>query len=153
MVQGEIAQAAGNVQTEDERTYGETLLFTTSESVLQACASNDMLLHETDQLSKSMHRLSMLDAPDSRPSTAESADGDLDTGQLLVPRLALVPDESVVLSSGDGCAFRGQVRCLMCAGLTSDRQVVQFVFTQTWGDMFYLGLTAIELVASGRSNS
>ncbi|KAK7501363.1 hypothetical protein BaRGS_00007488, partial [Batillaria attramentaria] len=130
---GEIARACGGVEGDTE-AFGDTILFTMDEGILEAVSRNDDAF-EGEMLSDEE------DVPFQRPSTADNEDEeDKDrpftraAGQLKkekekeTPR----PTTSMVTFAGDILIYK--------------THKLELNFTATWGDLHYLGLTALEVV-------
>ncbi|KAK7112200.1 hypothetical protein V1264_011687 [Littorina saxatilis] len=134
---GEIARACGGIEGGTE-AFGDTILFSTDEGILEAVSKNDDAF-EGDMLSEGEE-----DVPFQRPSTADNEDEDDDdrpftraAGVLSkkkeekkepTPR----PGTSMVTFAGDILVYK--------------THKLELNFTATWGDMHYLGLTALEVV-------
>ncbi|GFR79110.1 protein KIAA0556, partial [Elysia marginata] len=131
---GEIARACGGIEGGTE-AFGDTILFTTDEGILEAVSKNDDAF-EGEMLSDDEE-----DVPFERPSTADAED---DTrpftraAGLLAPaknkETQQRPATSFVTNVGDVVVFKAQK--------------LELQFTATWGDHHYLGLTGLELVGS-----
>ncbi|KAH9498867.1 hypothetical protein Btru_004902, partial [Bulinus truncatus] len=132
---GEIARACGGIEGGTE-AFGDTILFTTDDDILEAVSKNDdafegEIFSENDE-----------DIPELRPATADAEDetrpftraaGQLhkDTNRSTsTPR----PASSFVTNIGDVLVYK--------------TKKLQLQFTATWGDYHYLGLTGLELVGS-----
>lgn len=130
---GEIARACGGVEGGTE-AFGDTILFTMDEDILEAVSQNDDAF-EGEMLSDGED-----DVPFQRPSTADNKEDDDENrpftravGQLKkaekeIPR----PTTSMVTFAGDILVYKAQT--------------LDLNFTATWGDLHYLGLTALEVV-------
>ncbi|XP_052071709.1 katanin-interacting protein-like [Mytilus californianus] len=128
---GEIERACGGIEGGTE-AFGDTILFTTDENILECVSRNDDAyegeMFDSDEPD---------DVPFERPRTADAGDenrpftravGNIDgSTSPLPPR----PATSMV-TEGDVIVFKGKKLLLS--------------FTATWGDMHYLGLTGLEVV-------
>eukprot|EP00050_Salpingoeca_kvevrii_P000601 m.152057 g.152057 ORF g.152057 m.152057 type:complete len:806 (+) comp10159_c3_seq3:2678-5095(+) len=126
--EGEIARAPGTLNPDDENGFGELLLFTDDEAVLNTIAQNDPIFAIIDELSRPASALLPAER-EPRPNTGTAA---TPLGHLPL-ELPFVPDESVLESPGAGQGG-------MCCG-----RVLQLNFETTWGDPHYLGLTGLEV--------
>ncbi|CAC5379019.1 JBTS26 [Mytilus coruscus] len=125
---GEIERACGGIEGGTE-AFGDTILFTTDENILESVSRNDDAyegeMFDSDEPD---------DVPFERPRTADAGDenrpftravGNIDgSTSPLPPR----PATSMV-TEGDVIVFKGKKLLLS--------------FTATWGDMHYLGLTGV----------
>lgn len=131
---GEIARACGGIEGGTE-AFGDTILFTTDENILEAVSKNDDA-YEGDMLDDSEPD----DVPFERPSTADGgsdedrpftrAQGNLKKQGETSP-VPPRPATSMV-TEGDVIVFKGKS--------------LQLNFTDTWGDLHYLGLTGLEVL-------
>ncbi|XP_052267310.1 katanin-interacting protein-like isoform X2 [Dreissena polymorpha] len=121
---GEIARACGGIEGGTE-AFGDTILFTTDEGILELVSQNDAA-YEGEMLSD--------DEPFDveRPSTADAGE---EKGRPLtraVGNIKQLERELTVQYEGNMMVYRG--KC------------IELNFTATWGDMHYLGLTGLEVV-------
>eukprot|EP00111_Clytia_hemisphaerica_P015485 TCONS_00045727-protein len=154
---GEIARASGVLSAEDP--YGDTILFTTDEDILELVSENDELYvidsaEDEDQLAASFDLTK-------RPSTGnEDEEGENEKGSANRPFTApKARDTKAFKSHGGG----GQlIKTIQEEGLDSsdaednvnEEEDPEFVecqslcifFTGTWGDHHYLGLTGLEVL-------
>ncbi|KAK3784012.1 hypothetical protein RRG08_025207 [Elysia crispata] len=131
---GEIARACGGIEGGTE-AFGDTILFTTDEGILEAVSKND------DAFEGEMLSDEEKDVPFERPSTADAED---DTrpftraaGLLASAKNKETPQRpatSFVTNVGDVVVFKANK--------------LELQFTATWGDHHYLGLTGLEVVGS-----
>ncbi|XP_027657587.1 katanin-interacting protein isoform X2 [Falco rusticolus] len=127
---GEIAKASGTLSGAPEH-FGDTILFTTDDDILEAMYCYDETYHGEMENASSLRYEEELKRPttadregDERPFTqAGSRTGDLQV-QEPDPLSECIPKESGI--------FTG--KCL------------QLNFTMTWGDSHYLGLTGFEVI-------
>ncbi|XP_061197501.1 katanin-interacting protein-like [Saccostrea echinata] len=130
---GEIARACGGIEGGTE-AFGDTILFTTDENILEAVSKNDDA-YEGDMLDDTEPD----DVPFERPSTAD-AGSDEDRpftraqGNLKKEEEASIPSRPAtsMVTEGDVIVFKGKS--------------LQLNFTDTWGDLHYLGLTGLEVL-------
>ncbi|XP_013084186.2 katanin-interacting protein-like isoform X2 [Biomphalaria glabrata] len=131
---GEIARACGGIEGGTE-AFGDTILFTTDEAILEAVSKHDDAF-EGETFSDAddempVQRPSTADADDdSRPFTRAAGLLNKETSKGSSPR----PANSFVMNVGDVLVYRAKK--------------LQLQFTATWGDYHYLGLTGLELVGS-----
>lgn len=131
---GEIARACGGIEGGTE-SFGDTILFSVEEEILEAVSRNDEA-YEGDALED----ISWEDNLDiDRPNTAtiaDSADGDRP------------------FTRACGVINEGELKQLSALSLmdTVEKEAVflkgkhlKLNFTQTWGDLHYLGLTSLEV--------
>ncbi|KAK3599312.1 hypothetical protein CHS0354_028678 [Potamilus streckersoni] len=128
---GEIARACGGVEGGTE-AFGDTILFTTDEAILDLVSKNDES-YEGEMLSDD----EPFDVPFERPSTAEGDDRPFTravgkTPIKEVPMYASREETFLMACEGDVIVYKG--KC------------VELNFTSTWGDPHYLGLTGLEIV-------
>ncbi|XP_052774680.1 katanin-interacting protein-like isoform X2 [Mya arenaria] len=122
---GEIARACGGIEGGTE-AFGDTILFTTDESILDLVSQHD-----------AAYEGEMLDDDEpfdvERPSTADAGD---EKGRPLtraVGNIKQMERELTVFEyEGNMMAYRGHS--------------IELNFTATWGDMHYVGLTGVEVV-------
>ncbi|XP_060552512.1 katanin-interacting protein-like isoform X2 [Ruditapes philippinarum] len=121
---GEIARACGGVEGGTE-AFGDTILFTTDEAILEAVSQNDEA-YEGEMLSD--------DEPFDveRPSTADAGDDKERPFTRAVGNIKQLEREPTVAYEGNMMVYHG--RC------------IELNFTATWGDLHYLGLTGLEVV-------
>ncbi|KAL4239443.1 hypothetical protein ACF0H5_000258 [Mactra antiquata] len=121
---GEIARACGGVEGGTE-AFGDTILFTMDEGILEAVSQNDEA-YEGEMLSD--------DEPFDveRPSTADEGDGKERPFTRAVGNIKQLERELTVEYEGNMMVYKGKS--------------VVLNFTGTWGDHHYLGLTGLELV-------
>ncbi|XP_056392117.1 katanin-interacting protein isoform X2 [Hyla sarda] len=133
---GEIAKATGTLTGSAEQ-FGDTILFTTDDDILQAMSVYDETFDEdfesTDlQMDEEMVKM--------RPRTADSGEGERPYTQagssekLQASEQKTETSVPLNLSSTIPGVYIG--KCL------------QLNFTMTWGDQHYLGLTGLEVVGS-----
>ncbi|XP_013381133.1 protein KIAA0556 isoform X4 [Lingula anatina] len=136
---GEIARACGGVMGGTE-AFGDTILFTVDEEILEAVSLNDEA-YEAEAFSEDEMED---DVPFERPKTADEenqdrpftcAVGTRGRGKIETQDVSTVQpqdDHSHISYEGELVVYTGQ--CL------------QLNFTSTWGDHHYLGLTGLEVV-------
>ncbi|XP_005100895.1 katanin-interacting protein isoform X2 [Aplysia californica] len=141
---GEIARACGGIEGGTE-AFGDTILFTTDETILEAVSKNDDAF-EGEMLSDGEE-----DVPFERPSTADADDDDQEdkktrpftraAGLLAAAEkgkekqpLSARPGTSMVTSVGDVVVYKANK--------------IELSFSATWGDHHYLGLTGLEPVGT-----
>ncbi|XP_025076001.1 protein KIAA0556 homolog isoform X2 [Pomacea canaliculata] len=125
---GEIARACGGTEGGTE-AFGDTILFTTDEEVLDAVSRNDDAF-EGDMLSEGEE-----DIPLQRPRTADNEESD---EMRPFTRAAGQLEKKEKTPSGM-VTFAGDI-------LVYKTHKLELNFTATWGDLHYLGLTALEVV-------
>ncbi|XP_065066463.1 katanin-interacting protein-like isoform X2 [Rhopilema esculentum] len=134
---GEIARASGILSKESE-PYGDIILFTTDEDILEEVAKHDftyeydIVEEEEEQMMQSVER--------DRPKTA-------DQGNLMEPLER--PYTCPKSRQNADRIIETQVSTNLAPLLEEldfSGKVVRLNFTQTWGDQYYLGLTGIELL-------
>ncbi|XP_056018588.1 protein KATNIP homolog isoform X4 [Ostrea edulis] len=137
---GEIARACGGIEGGTE-AFGDTILFTTDENILEAVSKNDDA-YEGDMLDDT----EPADVPFERPSTADGGSDDVETshvkkdrpftraqGNLKKEEGSLPPRPATsMVTEGDVIVFKGKS--------------LQLNFTDTWGDLHYMGLTGLEVL-------
>ncbi|KAK3091145.1 hypothetical protein FSP39_017488 [Pinctada imbricata] len=132
---GEIARACGGIEGGTE-AFGDTILFTTDETILEAVSKNDDA-YEGDLFSDDEPD----DVPFERPSTADEGSDDERPFTRAAGNLKKAEKESAsipprpatsMVTEGDVIVFKGKR--------------LELNFTATWGDLHYLGLTGIEVV-------
>ncbi|KAL3876809.1 hypothetical protein ACJMK2_034603 [Sinanodonta woodiana] len=130
---GEIARACGGVEGGTE-AFGDTILFTTDEAILDSVSKNDES-YEGEMLSDD----EPFDVPFERPPTAEGDDrpftravGNVKTPIKEVPIETSREETFLMACEGDVVVYKGKF--------------VELNFTSTWGDPHYLGLTGLEVV-------
>ncbi|KAL8620866.1 hypothetical protein ACOMHN_047037 [Nucella lapillus] len=131
---GEIVRACGGIEGGTE-AFGDTILFTMDEDILEAVSKNDEAF-EGEMLSDGEE-----DVPFQRPSTADNEDDD-DKDRPFTRAAGLLkkddakdaprPATGMVAFAGDYLVYK--------------THKLELNFTATWGDMHYLGLTALEVV-------
>ncbi|XP_045212183.2 katanin-interacting protein-like isoform X2 [Mercenaria mercenaria] len=121
---GEIARACGGIEGGTE-AFGDTILFTTDEGILEAVSQNDEA-YEGEMLSD--------DEPFDveRPSTADAGDDKERPFTRAVGNIKQLERELTVAYEGNMMVYHG--KC------------IELNFTATWGDLHYLGLTGLEVV-------
>ncbi|NXX19228.1 K0556 protein, partial [Podargus strigoides] len=127
---GEIAKASGTLFGAPEH-FGDTILFTTDDDILEAICCHDEMCHGEMENGSSLRYEEELKRPttadregDERPFTQAG----LRTGDQQVQEPDVL-SECIPKESG---IFTG--KCL------------QLNFTMTWGDFYYLGLTGLEVI-------
>nr|XP_034314743.1 protein KIAA0556 isoform X5 [Crassostrea gigas] len=139
---GEIARACGGIEGGTE-AFGDTILFTTDENILEAVSKNDDA-YEGDMLDDSEPD----DVPFERPSTADGGSDEVEPSNVKKDRpftraqgnlkkqgeTSPVPPRPAtsMVTEGDVIVFKGKS--------------LQLNFTDTWGDLHYLGLTGLEIL-------
>ncbi|XP_066432236.1 katanin-interacting protein isoform X2 [Eleutherodactylus coqui] len=133
---GEIAKASGTLSGSAEQ-FGDTILFTTDDDILQAMSAYDETFDEDFESTDLRMDEEIVRA---RPRTADSGEEERPFTQAGSSEKSQVSDQKTVasvprylLSSIPG-VYIG--KCL------------QLNFTMTWGDLHYLGLTGLEIVGS-----
>ncbi|KAM4829868.1 katanin-interacting protein [Thomomys bottae] len=134
--EGEIAKASGTLTGAPEH-FGDTILFTTDEDILEAIFCSDNTF-DVDVDTDSLCGL-QLGQPPRRPSTADSEGherpftqaGSSTDDQILGLELPPSPSSPNVTTPEPGI-YHG-----IC---------LQLNFTASWGDLHYLGLTGLEVV-------
>ncbi|BFZ02930.1 hypothetical protein BsWGS_05969 [Bradybaena similaris] len=131
---GEIARACGGIEGGTE-AFGDTILFTTDENILEMVSKNDSAF-ECDMPGDDEE-----DVPFERPSTANAEDETRPftraAGLLEAEKKKSSPQMAnlnFVTSVGDVLVYKANK--------------LQLIFTATWGDLHYLGLTGLEIVGS-----
>ncbi|KAM8934183.1 katanin-interacting protein [Pelodytes ibericus] len=124
---GEIAKASGTLSGGLEQ-FGDTILFTTDDEILQAISSNDETFDEG--LDHTEHGMAE-DNDNIRPKTAYSTEEERPFTQ--AGSIEKSQTVKVHLSSTRLC-------------ITSSHSGLQLNLTKTWGDLHYLGLTGLEVV-------
>ncbi|CAF4667509.1 unnamed protein product, partial [Rotaria sp. Silwood2] len=122
---GEISQACGNITaTNDPSAYGETILFTTDDEILEKISTYDDMYvdQETAQNDEENTRTNS-----NRPPTAETNIRPMTRAMLRRPFTAIRASNASEVPE-----FRGKKLIL--------------TITETWGDQHYCGLTGIEVV-------
>ncbi|XP_069124311.1 katanin-interacting protein-like isoform X2 [Argopecten irradians] len=131
---GEIARACGGIEGGTE-AFGDTFLFTMDENTLEAISKNDDA-YEGDMFSDD----ELYDVAFERPDTDDEGDdnrpftracGNVKT-KAKKEAASLPRPATSITGEGDLIVFRG--RCL------------ELNFTETWGDLHYMGLTSLEVV-------
>ncbi|KAM9305565.1 katanin-interacting protein [Gastrophryne carolinensis] len=128
---GEIAKASGTLSGEQ---FGDTILFTTSDEILQAISIHDETFDE--ELESTILQIDE-EALKCRPRTADSGGEERPFTQAGFPKLLQMikkTHSSSNLPSTIPGVYHG--KCL------------QLNFTLTWGDLHYLGLAGLEIVGS-----
>ncbi|XP_078316471.1 katanin-interacting protein-like isoform X4 [Crassostrea virginica] len=139
---GEIARACGGIEGGTE-AFGDTILFTTDENILEAVSKNDDA-YEGDMLDDSEPD----DVPFERPSTADGGSDEVEASSVKKDRpftraqgnlkkqdeASSIPPRPAtsMVTEGDVIVFKGKS--------------LQLNFTDTWGDLHYLGLTGLEVL-------
>ncbi|XP_059167114.1 katanin-interacting protein-like isoform X2 [Physella acuta] len=127
---GEIARACGGIEGGTE-AFGDTILFTTDENILEAVSKND------DAFEGEMFSETEEEETIKRPSTADVGDDDTRPFTRAAGTLVEVRESrpsNFVTSVGDVLVYK--------------THKLKLEFTSTWGDHHYLGLTGLELVGS-----
>ncbi|XP_041364093.1 katanin-interacting protein-like [Gigantopelta aegis] len=125
---GEIARACGGIEGGTE-AFGDTILFTMDENILELVSKNDEAF-EGDLFSSEEEDIE-------RPSTADN-----DSDDRPFTRAAGVPQKPVPVTPRPGTSittYAGDV-------LVYKARSIELNFTATWGDLHYLGLTGLEIV-------
>ncbi|KAK6170887.1 hypothetical protein SNE40_019176 [Patella caerulea] len=126
---GEIARACGGIEGGTE-AFGDTILFTTEESILEEVSKNDEAF-EGELFSDCEDE----DVPFERPSTADNGEERPFTRAVgVIPKSEYQerPETSYITTIDDVTAYK--------------TRSLELNFTATWGDPHYLGLTALEVV-------
>ncbi|GFO38442.1 protein kiaa0556 [Plakobranchus ocellatus] len=131
---GEIARACGGIEGGTE-AFGDTILFTTDETILEAVSKND------DAFEGEMLTDDEEDVPFERPSTADAED---DTRPFTRAAGLLAPDKTKESPQRPGTSFVTNVGDVVLFKTNK----LELQFTATWGDHHYLGLTGLEVVSS-----
>ncbi|XP_041473507.1 katanin-interacting protein-like isoform X2 [Lytechinus variegatus] len=160
---GEIARASGALQG-DPSSFGDTILFTEDEEILELISKNDeVYVAAEDWFSSSMDEDA---APPTRPRTADMSDerpmttarqnrarpskseSIVETGQA---RGNSPPPRSHDTSS-DSTLYARANPATTSSWITQPQNTVfrgrhmKLNFTLTWGDIYYLGLTGLEIM-------
>uniref|UniRef100_A0A8C0WQ66 KATNIP domain-containing protein n=1 Tax=Castor canadensis TaxID=51338 RepID=A0A8C0WQ66_CASCN len=132
--EGEIAKALGTLTGAPEH-FGDTILFTTDEDILEAIFCSDEMFNVdveslcSLQLGEALRRPSTTDSEGhERPFTQAGSSADDMTPGLELPPSPLVPE----VTTPEPGIYHG-----ICLRLN---------FTASWGDQHYLGLTGLEVV-------
>ncbi|KAM3916588.1 katanin-interacting protein isoform 1-T1 [Leptodactylus fuscus] len=133
---GEIAKASGTLSGSAEQ-FGDTILFTTDDDILQAMSVYDETFDEefesTDlQMDEEIVK--------TRPRTADSGGEERPFTQAGSSEKLQASDQKTVAS------FPSNVSSHIPGVYTG--KCLQLNFTMTWGDLHYLGLTGLEIVGS-----
>ncbi|KAI0234957.1 hypothetical protein LSAT2_014682 [Lamellibrachia satsuma] len=140
---GEITRACGDIVGGSE-AFGETILFTMDEDMLEAVSLHDQafrtdfLLDEDDTLGEACGRPKTADQEEQgRPYTTASK-----------TRLAVVSNESAEETDQmDSCPPQPLMQAVLDGdSLVMKGQCLKLNFTATWGDPHYLGLSGLEVV-------
>ncbi|CAG5117097.1 unnamed protein product, partial [Candidula unifasciata] len=131
---GEIARACGGIEGGTE-AFGDTILFTTDENILEAVSQND------DAFECNMPGDDEEDVPFERPSTANAED---ETRPFTRAAGLLGSEKKNNISHAANLNFVTSVGDV----LVYKTNKLQLIFTATWGDLHYLGLTGLEIVGS-----
>ncbi|XP_023414639.2 katanin-interacting protein isoform X7 [Loxodonta africana] len=131
---GEIAKASGTLTGAPEH-FGDTILFTTDDDILEAIFCSDETFDvDTESLCSLQHEEALR-----RPSTADSEGDNRPFTQAGLWADALVPDPELSpsppipeVTTPEPGVYHG-----LC---------LQLNFTASWGDLHYLGLTGLEVV-------
>ncbi|XP_063171031.1 katanin-interacting protein isoform X2 [Candoia aspera] len=133
--QGEIAKASGTLAGAPEQ-FGDTILFTTDEDILEAIYCYDESLEEEIESRRSLSYEEELKRPrtadgegDERPFTQA---GSRTEGKQSQKQIAESDSISQIMTSNEPGVCSG--KCLLLN------------FTASWGDSHYLGLTGLEVV-------
>ncbi|XP_072275002.1 katanin-interacting protein [Pyxicephalus adspersus] len=127
---GEIAKASGTLSGEE---FGDTILFTTSDEILQAISMYDHTFHEDFENTEAQ-----IDEENVRPKTADSG------GE----RMPYTEPDSIETDQTFASEIKADISlnpASIIPGVYSGK-CLQLNFTMTWGDMHYLGLTGLEIV-------
>ncbi|XP_044160774.1 katanin-interacting protein isoform X1 [Bufo gargarizans] len=133
---GEIAKASGTLTGSAEQ-FGDTILFTTDDDILQAISVYDETFDEdfesTDlQLDEEIVK--------TRPRTADSGEEERPFTQAGSGEKLQASDQKTIASASANLSTT-------VPGVYTG-QCLQLNFTMTWGDLHYLGLTGLEIVGS-----
>ncbi|XP_048575764.1 katanin-interacting protein [Nematostella vectensis] len=139
--QGEIARASGTLGADEP--FGDTMLFTMDEAILDAMAQND----PTYEIPKEED---LLGGEGDRPSTADREEGPCSQDKGERPFTCARQRKQKQAEHEEVDAFIEQDadsddEADICNGYYTG-QVVQLNFASTWGDPYYLGLTGLELL-------
>ncbi|XP_069839756.1 katanin-interacting protein isoform X2 [Dendropsophus ebraccatus] len=133
---GEIAKASGTLTGSAEQ-FGDTILFTTDDDILQAMSVYDETFDEdfesTDlQMDEEIVK--------TRPRTADSGEEERPYTQAGSSEKLQALDQKTISSSPPSLSHA-------IPGIYTGK-CLQLNFTMTWGDLHYLGLTGLEVVGS-----
>ncbi|XP_014661506.1 PREDICTED: uncharacterized protein KIAA0556-like isoform X2 [Priapulus caudatus] len=139
---GEIERAWGGMADGTE-AFGDTILFTTDEHILEAIANNDDMYEQDQFYGKPQED----NACDERPKTADSGSGEEEEER---PFTSIGHASSGIQQNKRGDPSSSQALPLskannfpMCKG-----QCLELNFTATWGDCHYMGLSGLEVLGS-----
>ncbi|XP_077979703.1 LOW QUALITY PROTEIN: protein KATNIP homolog [Glandiceps talaboti] len=126
---GEIARASGGILGQTD-SFGDTILFTTDDDILEAMSRYDETYEAEEIFSARTHDIE-------RPPTADEDDMRPFTSAEVLPPKQLNDSldfaiDDIITSTADGKTPRGQY--------------LKLHFTETWGDPHYLGLTGLEVL-------
>lgn len=129
---GEIGRAPGHTRPHGDSCFGEVILFTGDEGILEAVAEHDGALMDASSEVEMRSSALVMASTLQRPSTGG---GERQSAEL---ELAVMEDTWT-----DDLA-----RIRSASGRGWKAQVVQLSFDDTWGDRHYLGLTGLAVVAA-----
>ncbi|XP_073489123.1 katanin-interacting protein isoform X3 [Aquarana catesbeiana] len=129
---GEIAKASGNLSGEQ---FGDTILFTTSDEILQAISVYD---HTFDENLENTCVQIDEEKVNIRPKTADSGGDGMPMTEADYSEKIQLFDVKIKAESPPNLAST-------IPGVYSGK-CLQLNFTMTWGDLHYLGLTGFEIV-------